>query len=67
MMAPKVEKKIRKTREHTARLMKKLWQEEYIERDTNRKPFTYRPTKKLLKKTREKKTEKIASTITKKV
>ena len=69
MTAPKVEKKIGKTREHTARLMKKLWQEGYIERDTHRMPFRYRPTKrlkKLLKKeTREKKEEKIESTISK--
>jgi len=67
MTASKMEKKIGKTREHTARLMKKLWQEGYIERDTHRKPFTYRPTKKLKKKTRKKKAEKIASTITKNV
>jgi predicted transcriptional regulator len=67
--APKVEKKIGKTREHTARLMKKLWQEGYIERDTHRMPFTYRPTKKLKKilkkKTLEKKVEKVAPEITK--
>ncbi len=67
--APKVEKKIGKTREHTARLMKKLWQEGYIERDTHRMPFTYRPTKKLKKilkkKTLEKKVEKAAPEITK--
>jgi len=67
--APKVEKKIGKTREHTARLMKKLWQEGYIERDTHRMPFTYRPTKKLKKilkkETREKKVEKVTPEITK--
>ncbi len=69
MTAPKVEKKIGKTREHTARLMKKLWQEGYIERDTHRMPFSYRPTKRLKillkKETREKKEEKIESTISK--
>jgi len=67
MTSPKVEKKIKKTREHTARLMKKLWQEGYIERYTHRTPFTYRPTnelKKILKKKKEnKKTEKITPTI----
>jgi predicted transcriptional regulator len=36
-----VERKIRKTREHTARLLRKLWQEGYIERDTHRIPYTY--------------------------
>jgi predicted transcriptional regulator len=70
MTAPKVEKKIGKTREHTARLMKKLWKEGYVERDTHKMPFTYRPTKKLKeilnKKKQEKKTEEITSTITKK-
>ena len=69
LTAPKVEKKIGKTREHTARLMKKLWQEGYIERDTHRMPFSYRPTKKLKKllkkETGEKKTEKVAPTVPK--
>lgn len=36
-----VERKIEKTREHTARLLRKLWQEGYIERDTHRIPYTY--------------------------
>ena len=45
--APEVEKKIEKTREHTARLMKKLWQEGFIERDTHRIPFIYRVNDKL--------------------
>ena len=45
--APEVENKIGKTREHTARLMKKLWQEGYIERDTHQLPYVYRVTEKL--------------------
>jgi DNA-binding MarR family transcriptional regulator len=45
--APEVERKIEKTREHTARLMKKLWQEGFIERDTHRIPFVYRVNEKL--------------------
>ena len=45
--APMIMKAIGKTREHTSRLMKKLWQEGFIERDTNSMPFTYRPTKEL--------------------
>ena len=39
--APEVEEKIGKTREHTARLMKKLWQNGYIERETHRIPYIY--------------------------
>ncbi len=37
-----IEAKINKTREHTARLMKKLWEQGYVERETHRTPFTYR-------------------------
>ena len=48
--APEIERTIKKTREHTSRLMKKLWQEGYIERDTNSIPFIYRPTKELEKR-----------------
>lgn len=48
--APKIMGEISKTREHTSRLMKKLWQEGYIERDTNSIPFIYRPTKELKKR-----------------
>jgi len=40
--ARQVEAKIGRTREHTARLMKKLWEEGYIERETHKIPFTYR-------------------------
>lgn len=42
--AKDVEKRIEKTREHTARLMKKLWQQGYVERETHKIPFTYRPS-----------------------
>ncbi len=42
--APEVEKRVGKTREHTARLMKKLWQEGYIERDTHKIPYVYQTT-----------------------
>lgn len=51
--APQIQAIIGKSREHTARLMKKLYGEGYIERDTRRIPFVYRPTrelKELLKK-----------------
>lgn len=45
--AREVEVKIEKTREHTARLMKKLWQEGYVERETHKIPFTYRAARAL--------------------
>lgn len=48
--APKIMGEISMTREHTSRLMKKLWQEGYIERNTNSIPFIYRPTKELKKR-----------------
>jgi predicted transcriptional regulator len=32
---------IGRTREHTSRLMKKLFEEGYVERDMKTKPFTY--------------------------
>jgi CRP-like cAMP-binding protein len=54
--AKDVEQKIGRTREHTARLMKKLWQEGYVERETHRIPFTYRaaePLKSLEKQSTE--------------
>jgi hypothetical protein len=42
MAAPEIGKSLLKTREHTARLMKKLYEEGYIERETNRIPYTYK-------------------------
>ncbi|MDQ1278880.1 MAG: hypothetical protein QG670_140 [Thermoproteota archaeon] len=48
--APQIEEMIGKTREHTARLMKKLWQEGFIERDTHKIPFVYRANEKLKEK-----------------
>ena len=47
--SPQIEVKVGKTREHTARLMKKLWQEGYIERDTHLIPYIYRITEGLKK------------------
>jgi hypothetical protein len=42
MAAPEIGKTILKTREHTARLMKKLYEEGYIERETNKIPYAYK-------------------------
>lgn len=52
--APEIKERVRLSREHTARLMKKLYEEGYLERDTNKIPFRYSVKKemeKLLKKT----------------
>lgn len=52
--APQVRDRIKLSREHTARLMKKLYEEGYLERDTSKIPFRYwikEEMEKLLKKT----------------
>ncbi len=51
--APEIRERIGLTREHTARLMKKLYEDGYLERDTHRMPYTYRlkeEMQKILKK-----------------
>jgi len=40
--APEIRERIGLTREHTARLMKKLYEDGYLERTTRRMPYTYR-------------------------
>jgi DNA-binding MarR family transcriptional regulator len=40
--APEIREKINLTREHTARLMKKLYKDGYLERDTHKMPYVYR-------------------------
>lgn len=52
--APEIKDRIKLSREHTARLMKKLYEEGYLERDSSKIPFKYSVKKemeKLLKKT----------------
>jgi len=39
--SPEIKDKIKLAREHTARLMKKLYEEGYIERDTQKLPYEY--------------------------
>jgi TolA-binding protein len=56
--APEIRERVKLTREHTARLMKKLYEDGYLERDTHKMPYTYRlkeEMQKILKK-REAKT-----------
>lgn len=51
--APQIKEQIKLSREHTARLMKKLYEKGYLERSANKIPFTYRlkeEMRKLLKK-----------------
>ncbi len=51
--APEIKEKVQLSREHTARLMKKLYEEGYVERETGKLPFSYRvkaEMEKLLKK-----------------
>lgn len=45
--APEIEQHIQKTREHTSRLMKKLFEEGYVDRDTHKIPYCYRVNEKL--------------------
>jgi DNA-binding MarR family transcriptional regulator len=51
--APEIRERIGLTREHTARLMKKLYKDGYLERDTHKMPYVYRlkeEMQKILKK-----------------
>lgn len=51
--APEIKPRVNFTREHTARLMKKLYEEGYLERTTGKIPFAYRikeEMRKILKK-----------------
>ncbi|MCS7115239.1 MAG: MarR family transcriptional regulator [Candidatus Bathyarchaeota archaeon] len=52
--APEIKEKIKLSREHTARLMKKLYEDGYLERDSSKIPFRYsikKEMEKLLNKT----------------
>jgi len=40
--APELGKRLEKSREHTSRLMRKLYMEGYVNRESNRAPFRYR-------------------------
>jgi chromosome segregation ATPase len=51
--APEIKEKVKLSREHTARLMKKLYEEGYLERETGKLPFKYsikKEMEKLLRK-----------------
>ena len=40
--APELSKRLKKSREHTSRLMKKLYMEGYVNRESNHTPFRYK-------------------------
>ena len=51
---PEIKENIGLSREHTARLLKKLYEEGYLERSSGKVPFTYQlkdEMRKILKKT----------------
>ncbi len=55
--APEIRDRIKLTREHTARLMKKLYEKGYLERDSGKMPYAYRikeEMRRILKKTEAK-------------
>ncbi len=47
--APEIKEKVKLSREHTARLMKKLYEEGYLERETGKLPFKYSVKKEMEK------------------
>ena len=47
--APEIKERIELSREHTARLMKKLYENGYLERNTRKTPYIYRLKKEMLK------------------
>jgi len=55
--APEIKSKIRLSREHTARLMKKLYEDGYLERETGKIPFKYSVKKEMEKLLRKSESE----------
>ena len=47
--APEIKERVKLSREHTARLMKKLYEEGYLERETDKIPFRYTVKKEMEK------------------
>jgi chromosome segregation ATPase len=45
--APEIKERVQLSREHTARLMKKLYEQGYLERETDKVPFKYRIKKEM--------------------
>jgi len=53
--APQIRSRIKLSREHTARLMKKLYEQGYLERDTSKIPYSYRIKEEMLNLLKKKK------------
>ena len=54
--APEIKERVQLSREHTARLMKKLYEKGYLERETGKIPFKYslkKEMEKILEKTEQ--------------
>jgi DNA-binding MarR family transcriptional regulator len=47
--APEIKERVQLSREHTARLMKKLYEKGYLERETGKIPFRYSVKKEMEK------------------
>ena len=59
--APEIKDKVQLSREHTARLMKKLYEEGYLERETGKLPFKYSVKKEMEKLLRKTETQGVQS------
>lgn len=57
--APEIKERIGLSREHTARLMKKLYEEGYLERDSSKIPFKYNVKKEMEKFLKKPETETV--------
>jgi chromosome segregation ATPase len=57
--APEIKDRIRLSREHTARLMKKLYEKGYLERETGKIPFRYSVKKEMEKFLRKAESEQV--------
>jgi DNA-binding MarR family transcriptional regulator len=55
--APEIKQRVQLSREHTARLMKKLYEEGYLERETGKIPFKYSVKKEMVKFLKKTETE----------
>ena len=54
--APQIRSRIKLSREHTARLMKKLYEQGYLERNTSKIPYSYRIKEEMLSLLKKRKT-----------
>jgi len=55
--APQIRSRIKLSREHTARLMKKLYERGYLERNTSKIPYSYRVKEEMLNLLKKKSSE----------